>query len=141
MPAKKGSIDKNLVRKILDESKEFAKKVWYSKAEEKALYIVGLTILSLFYVQNGVKTHSWTPRELIKDMKKDEIKKEIGIEYQKEIEKAYNLLFKDSKTFEDSVKVYNSNPILRNKIRLRPIYSLEEMEKVVKQSKLEDTLK
>jgi hypothetical protein len=65
----------------------------------------------------------------------------MRIKDEQETQQAYNALFKDAKTFEDSLNVYNNNPYLRKKIRLKPVYSLEEMKEAVKQGKLENKLK
>jgi hypothetical protein len=137
MPAKKGSIDKNFVNKSIQYIGDLGKSVWNSKAEDKVPYIALFGLLTLFYVKNGITTHSWTPKELFEDMKKEQMQKEVNINYKKQIEKAYIDLFKDAKNFEDSLQIYNNNPFLKDKIKLKPVYSIEEMEKAVNQSKLE----
>jgi|SRR3989344_3131627 len=140
MPARKGSIDGNFVTKATNYINGLGKRIWYSKREDKVPYIAILSLLSFFYLKNGMENDAWTPREIFENIRIEEKEKTQRRENEKKTVIEYNELFKDAKTFDDSLMIYNNNPVLKKKIRLKQVYTVGEMEEAVKKNKLESKL-
>lgn len=126
------------IRKSLIESKFATKTINYIKQYIKpGVAITG--ILGLVYLQNGCETNAWTYRQIVNHNNKDRIEQQKKLERQKTVKTDYKELFKDAKTLEDSINIYNKFDALRDNIRLKQV-SIEDMEKSVEQSKLESKL-
>lgn len=128
MPVRKGSIDKNFADKAINNIKKYIK---------PAVAVVGF--LGVMYVQNGCETHAWTYQEIVEYSKLKRLEQQKNIEKQAIVKQEYGELFRDAKTLEDSINIYNKFDALRDNIRLKQV-SIEDMEKSVEQSKLESKL-
>jgi hypothetical protein len=132
MPAKKGSIDKSIGRKVLDGAKYIGKNFWkvlpigsslnhINKDKEKigtigyeakAMFhnvyaLTGIIILGV-YIPFGATTGAWTPKQIhIYNLEKkvDRVLDEMNTDY---INHHFNQMFEkeNPKTFQDSVDIY-----------------------------------
>jgi len=96
--------------------------------------------LAAFYVGtliNYNNTSSLNPAKWDKYYETEEKKQQAKQNYIQKIDLIYNSLFKDAKTFDDSLEIYQKYGL---PIKLIPA-NFEQKEKVVKQNKLEDSLK
>jgi hypothetical protein len=161
MPAKKGSIDKNLVEKTLDGARYIGKNFWkilpvgsainYQEKRDKGLIdknnpngiLHGMYALAgvgfLFsYILFETTTGAWTPKQIKAYNEKVRIEQQIETEHKKEVEYKYDKIFEDTKTrnFWDSLEIYKKYNLPFKFVEP----TLEQKEKVIKQSNLEKGL-
>ena len=122
MPCKKGSIDKNFGRKFLDGAKYVGKNSWkvlpvaglidfaknypdkgseFIRDVKSTYHFLNVAVLT-GYVITGISFGTWTPQQYREYSNKQKTKNQ-NIQ---QINVSYDSLFKDTKTFSDSLAVY-----------------------------------
>jgi len=151
MPAFKGSIDKSLGRKFLDGAKYLGKNSWkvlpVAGAVDftnkrlngmikpsiinhlKSVYHLTTFSLAVIYCVASIENKSLNPQKWLENKNK--------IQYQNQINSSYKALFKDAKTFSDSLVIYQHYGL---SLKLKEP-NFEEKETAVKINELEKSLK
>jgi hypothetical protein len=132
MPAKKGSIDKSLGRKVLDGAKYVGKNFWkvlpigsslnHIKKDKEKIGTIDYEVKAMFhniyalagvcivgsYITFSAITGAWTPKQIKQYNEKIKEKEFIEAVENREVDFWYGRIFEEenAKTFQDSVDIY-----------------------------------
>ncbi len=109
------------------------------KKETPFVKFIGRLFLTAGYIIYGTAswaTGSLNPKVWSEKVKEGNEKMQLKQQYENKVDSTYNSLFQDTKTFQDSLEIYQKYGL---PIKLEPV-SFEEKEKIVNENSLEGSL-